>query len=54
MGDKLFREWENMESPEIETLNDNTNLEVNFNDDNTRLTDEVAREIIRKRDKIPR
>ena len=54
MRDRLFREWENMDPFEIETQNGNTNLEVNFNNNNTaRLTNEAAREMARHRDQIP-
>ena len=42
-----------MDPSEIEALNHDTNLQVNFNNNNmARLTDEVAREMAKKCDQI--
>ena len=42
-----------MDLSKVESQNGNTNLEVNFNNDNTtRLTDEAAREMARHHDQI--
>ena len=53
LRDELFREWENMDSSQIELSNESTNAEFDSNVNNfSRLTDQAAMEMANFRDYI--